>query len=473
MADILPVAFAVFFLILPLIFKLFKIKKQNPLIPNGNTYHLPLLGETLSFLKPHQSNSLGTFLQQHCSRYGSVFKSHLFGSRTIVSCDHELNMFVLQNEEKLFKSNYPKPVHDILGKLSMMVVSGELHKKLRSVAVSFTSASKSSPRFLRCVDNMCVSLIDSWKSKSQVLFCKEAKQLTFYLMLKNLVSIEPNDPRAAKILGDFLTFLEGFISLPLYIPGTAYSKAINARRRISSKLKEIIKERENVVTQTQKRGDFLDTIMANVGLNDDEKVSVLLDLLLAGYETTSGLMALVVYFLAHSPSSLQTLQEEHKEVRKGKKDGEPLNWEDYKNMEFTSHVINEALRCGNLVKFVHRKAIKDVKFKEYLIPEGWQVLPIILAAHLDPALHENPYEFNPRRWIDPTTSRKVSPYGGGMRICIGAEIGKLETAFFLHHFVLNFRWKTMKEDDCPISRPYVEFKRGLLLSIEQLDNEER
>lgn len=28
----------------------------------------PLFGETLGFLKPHCSNTLGSFLQQHCSR---------------------------------------------------------------------------------------------------------------------------------------------------------------------------------------------------------------------------------------------------------------------------------------------------------------------------------------------------------------------------------------------------------------------
>lgn len=45
-------------------------------------------------------------------------------------------------------------------------------------------------------------------------------------MLKNLLSIEPEDPLAAQILGDFLTFMKGFVSLPIYIPGNAYSKAI-------------------------------------------------------------------------------------------------------------------------------------------------------------------------------------------------------------------------------------------------------
>ncbi|KAL8475340.1 hypothetical protein ACS0TY_028138 [Phlomoides rotata] len=468
MAAFLPVVLTFFLGILFL--KLFGISifnEKSKGLPNGSTIHWPFLGETLAYLKPHKSNSLGLFLQQHCSRYGSVFKSHLFGCPTIVSCDLDLNTFILQNEEALFQSSYPKPVHDILGKRSMMLVSGELHRKLRSVALGFINTSIKSPDFLGYVDKLSVSFIDSWRSKSQIVFFKRAKELTFYLMLKNLLSIEPEDPLAAKILGDFLTFMKGFVSLPVYIPGNSYSRAVKARRRISWNLNDVIKEREKMMSEGGVRGDFLDKLVENAILNDEEKVSVLLDLLLAGYETTSGLMSLCVYFLAQAPSALQTLQEEHRALRKTKKDGEPLNWEDYKKMEFTSHVINEALRCGNLVKFLHRKALKDVKFKEYIIPAGWQVLPIILATHLDPNLHERPSEYNPWRWADLATSRKVIPFGGGLRICPGAELGKLETAFFLHHLVLNFRWKT-KEEDCPMACPYLDFKNGLVLEIEQI-----
>ncbi|KAH6830492.1 cytochrome P450 [Perilla frutescens var. hirtella] len=458
MAAFLAVIFTLF-LGIAFVFKLFGISifKENPAgLPNGSMGHFPFLGETLAYLKPHKSNTLGFYLQDHCSRYGNVFKSHLFGSPTVVSCDIELNTFILQNEESLFQSSYPKPVLDILGKLSMMLVSGDLHKKLRSVALSFINTSKSSPVFLSYVDKLSLSFIHSWRSKTQIHFFKEAKQLTFYLMLKNLLSIEPEDPLAEEILGDFLTFMKGFVSLP-------------ARRRISSTLKDAIKKREKVMKNgSHVRVDFLDELIEKDCLNDEEKVSILLDLLLAGYETTSGLIALLVYFLAQAPSSLQKLREEHQSLRKGKKDGEPLNWEDYKKMEFTSYVISEGLRCGNLVKFVHRKALKDVKFKDYTIPAGWQVLPIMLATHLDPKLHESPFEFNPWRWTDPASNKKVTPFGGGMRICPGAEIGKLETAFFLHHFVLNFRWKTM-EEDCPMSCPYLDFKGGLKLEIEQIE----
>ncbi|KAI5651178.1 hypothetical protein M9H77_37183 [Catharanthus roseus] len=442
------------------------VKKEPANIPHGSM-GWPFIGETLGYLKPHHSNSIGSFLQDRCSRYGNIFKSHLFGTPTIVSCDLELNTFILQNEEKFFKVYYPKPVKDILGKFSMIIVSGEEHKKLRSVAVNFITISKSSLDFLGYVEKLAIKVMEPWKNQREVFFFQEAKQFTLHLMLKNLLNMEPGDPLASKILQDFLTFMKGFISIPINLPGTSFAKAFKARMRISSTLRDIIRERRGRNKLGVSKEDFLDSIMKNEELNDDEKISVLLDILLAGYETTSGLMALILYFLAHSPSALQQLKEEHLEVRGCKKDSELLNLEDYKKMEFTSHVISEALRCGNLVKFVHRKAIKDVKFKEFVIPEGWQVLPVFSAPHLNPSLHENPSEFNPWRWNDAATSKKVTMFGGGVRLCPGAELGRVETAFFLHHLVLKYRWK-IKEDECPISYPFVEFKRSMVLEMEPI-----
>lgn len=110
-------------------------------------------------------------------RYGRVFKSHLFGSPTIVSCDHELNMVVLQNEEKLFQVSYPKAMHGILGKFSLLIVSGYVHKKLRNIGVSFIIASKSNPEFLDCVEKMTISMMNSWKNCKEIGFYKEVKKV--------------------------------------------------------------------------------------------------------------------------------------------------------------------------------------------------------------------------------------------------------------------------------------------------------
>lgn len=47
-----------------------------------------------------------------------------------------------------------------------------------------------------------------------------------YVMLKYVLDVEPEDPLAPKILQDFLTFMKGFVSIPLYVPGSPYAKAV-------------------------------------------------------------------------------------------------------------------------------------------------------------------------------------------------------------------------------------------------------
>lgn len=100
---IFPLLIAVF---LPSLILKFHPKQDSENLPIGSM-GWPLFGKTIAFIKPHRSTSIRTFLQEHCFRYERVFKSHLFGGPTIVSCDYELNIFVILNEEKLFQATIP------------------------------------------------------------------------------------------------------------------------------------------------------------------------------------------------------------------------------------------------------------------------------------------------------------------------------------------------------------------------------
>lgn len=113
------------------------------------------------------------------SRYGKVFKSHLFFSPTVVSCDQELNYFILQNEGKLFQCSYPKPIHGILGNVSLLVAVGDTHKRLRNVALSLVTITKSKPEFLNDIERTAIQILNSWKDKQQVIFCEEARKVSF------------------------------------------------------------------------------------------------------------------------------------------------------------------------------------------------------------------------------------------------------------------------------------------------------
>ncbi|KAJ6401515.1 hypothetical protein OIU84_016842 [Salix udensis] len=341
----------------------------------------------------------------------------------------------------------------------MLVAVGDTHKRLRNVAISLVSITKSKPEFLNDIERIAVQILNSWKDK---------QQFSFNVIIKQVLGLTSEEPETGKILEDFLAFMRGLVSIPLYIPGTPYARAVQARSRISSRVKAIIEERRSRNGRScGVRNDFLEILLSVDTLSEDEKVSFVLDSLLGGYETTSLLMAMVVHLLGQSPAASEQLKLEHEQIRSSKERDEFLNWEDYKKMGFTQNVINEALRYGNIVKFVHRKALKDVKFRDHLIPSGWKVLPVFTAVHLDSSVHADALQFHPWRWeAQDQTCKKFTPFGGGSRCCPGSELAKIEIAFFLHHLLQNFRW-TAEDVDQPMAYPYVEFGKGLLINLDR------
>lgn len=46
------------------------------------------------------------------------------------------------------------------------------------------------------------------------------------MIVKQVLGLTPDNPQSALILQDFLAFMRGLISLPLYIPGTPYARAV-------------------------------------------------------------------------------------------------------------------------------------------------------------------------------------------------------------------------------------------------------
>ncbi|KAK1414876.1 hypothetical protein QVD17_30637 [Tagetes erecta] len=95
----------------------------------------------------------------------------------------------------------------------------------------------------------------------------------------------------------------------------------------------------------------------------------------------------------------------------------------------TFQLINETVRLANIVPGVFRKALKDIKFKDYTIPTGWAVMVCPPAVHLNPVNYKDPLEFNPSRWErmeQKGASKNFMAFGGGMRFCVGTDFTKLQ-----------------------------------------------
>ncbi|KAJ3672833.1 hypothetical protein LUZ60_006207 [Juncus effusus] len=358
-------------------------------LPPGNDgWQLPFVGETISFMRPHNSTCLGEFLDTQISKYGKIFRMNLLGKPTIISVDPDFNKFILQSDERAFQNSCPKSIVEIMGRWSMIALVGDPHREMRNIAVSFMSKAHLKSRFLRDVERVAVNILDSWTGSmngSAFSAYEEGKKFAFNLMVKHLMSMDEEDDERENMRREYETFMKGMASLPLNIPGTSYRKA---------------------------------------------------------------------------------LKEEHRRIDERKKEngGKGLNWDDYKEMEFTNCVINETLRLGNVVKFLHKRAIKDVHYKGYDIPSGWHVVPILSSSHLDSSLYQEPHKFNPWRWEGVNRGVGLMAFSGGPRLCPGAELAKLEMAIFLHHLVLKFDWK-LAENDYPVSCPFLAFPKGLPIIV--------
>ncbi|KAI0525249.1 hypothetical protein KFK09_004642 [Dendrobium nobile] len=452
-----------------------KWKTKGLNLPPGNMGGPLSIWENITFLKSSSCDSHGDFAEQNIQKYGKIYKSYVMGEPTIFSTDIDFQRFILLNDGKLFEQHGPKTLSHILGRTSMLVVNGDLHHHLRSLSLNFVGISKLKTLFLPDINRIVIQLMKDWKENTPFRMKEEACKVTFNVMVKNVLSMNPGVEGAEELRKLYMCFMKGLLALPVYFPGTAYWKALQSRKAILSKLRRVLKERirkkEAAGIDEFDQSDLLGYVLQNSNLSVEQIGDLLLGLIFGGHETTTSSIVMSVYYLHGCPMALKQLREEHVGIVMSKKargdQEEGLTWDDYKKMSFTQCVISESLRLGNIIKMIRKRATKDVHFKGYDIPRGWSVILYLVSAHMDSSVYENPEKFDPWRWKRNPQSTAFLPFGQGLRKCPGQELARMETAIFLHHFLLNFEWELV-ESDHPMGYAIPQFLKGLPLKVQRL-----
>ena len=143
-------------------------------LPRGSL-GLPFVGETLQLISAYKTENPEPFIDERVNRFGSLFTTHVFGEPTVFSVDPETNRFILQNEGKLFECSYPGSISNLLGKHSLLLMKGNLHKKMHSLTMSFANSSNIRDHLLVDIDRLIRLNLDSWPDR--VLLMEEAKKV--------------------------------------------------------------------------------------------------------------------------------------------------------------------------------------------------------------------------------------------------------------------------------------------------------
>ncbi|XP_038905609.1 3-epi-6-deoxocathasterone 23-monooxygenase CYP90D1-like [Benincasa hispida] len=453
------------------------ISSNNPSLPSGSL-GLPFVGETLHFISSAYSQRPDTFMDTRRRRYGKVFKSHIFGSPTIVSTDAEVNRFILQSDAKFFVPSYPKSVTELMGKSSILLINGSLHRRIHGLIGAFFKSSHLKAQVTIDMQKYLKKSIPTWTNTCQhnpIYIQDEAKNIAFEVLVKTLISLEAGDEMEF-LKKQFNQFIAGIMAFPINIPGSRLYRSLQAKRKMVKLVQEIIegrrKKKGEKLSNAIPINDVVD-VLVNDGsqqVTDELIADNMIDMMIPGQDSVPILITLAIKYLSDSPSALHQLVEENMELKRLKTQlGETLKWSDYLSLPFTQNVITETLRIGNIITGVMRKTMKDVEIKGYLIPKGWCVLAYIRSVHVDENHFESPYHFNPWRWQDKDSNNfNFTPFGGGQRLCPGLELARLEASIFLHHFVTEFRW--VAEEDNIINFPTVRMKKRMAIWVKKREH---
>ncbi|KAF8600093.1 cytochrome P450, partial [Ceratobasidium sp. AG-I] len=249
------------------------------------------------------------------------------------------------------------------------------------------------------------------------------------------------------ILADFWPWVEMFWDRTAADMGVidAYVKPIlkeklEKKRRSGGKLKTMggeVEEKE----QGPEEGE--DTLLDHlVQFTDDETVikDEIVNILVAGRDTTAATLTFAVYLLATNPEVMQKLRKEVFEH--GGSSNYPTS-DSFREMKYLRAVINETLRLFPAVPINERTAVKSTVFrsggKELYIPAGATASYSVFHMHRRKDLWgPDADSFDPDRWIDERLKKYLTPnpfiflpFNAGPRICLGQQFAYNETSFFL------------------------------------------
>ena len=441
----------------------FESKSKMMNIP-GNNGQWPIIGDTMMLLNPRTMASY----QVSCRRQWNspVWRTSVLFKRCIFVSGNS-NMKLLAKEEMTKRNTqacFPPHHKALFGENSILVISGEIHDKIRKVIVPLLQPSLYKEEIEKAAASFVEDCLSTQSVQSEYIpLVPKLKQFTLSVALRIAVgenwwqdwtSPNTNKPQLSTLLDDFAIWSIGLLSAPTAsVPFTPAHRAMRARRRIKAILENVInKEKQALLDDSRDNGKVRDSLIVlllkeskkeNSCITDDVIVDNILTFLFAGHETTASILTSSFYKL----SSDNALRERLKSCAN--------NVADNGSDELLAF-ISEVQRMYPAAPFTMREVVSERIFMGSdfgTIPPGYLVTYSIAETLLDDETsYPNPEVFDLDRWLgnratSMTSKPPVCAFGGGSRICPGRFLANAECISLLRLVLSHnegFEW-TLKD----------------------------
>ncbi len=361
-------------------------------------------------------------------RYGNRYTVRLLGAPPFVmhaDPEHIREIFTA-SPEVLHPGEGAGILEPVVGTYSVILLDEKAHLSQRKMMLPAFHGEKMQ-RLDELVAEVTEREVAGWPTGSSVELHPRLQDLTLEVILRAVFGMEPGArlDGLRDALRDILTFATRPMTLVPYLQKelgghSRWAQFIEFRKRSDALVYELIAERR--ATAVEDADDVMGMLLAarhedGSPMSDKELRDELMTLLVAGHETTASSLAFGLNMLARNQRVVG-------ELRSGDDD-------------YLTATIHEILRARPVLPNAAPRLVKQpVEIGGWEYEPGACLVANSYLVHHDPEIYEDPYSFQPERFLDegPGTYTWI-PFGGGRRRCIGASFALLKMKTVLREVV--------------------------------------
>nr|XP_043635903.1 cytochrome P450 Tp4149-like [Erigeron canadensis] len=456
-----PFVFSISVLLIWILFKQIVSMSRNKENLPPSPWKLPFIGNL------HQ---LGAILHHSlldlAKKHGPLMLIHLGSVPMLVASSAEVAEKILKTHDLVFCSRPQLKIPNAFTYGSKDIAFspyGEYWRQFRSIAVLHLLSNKRVLSFQKVrEEEMALMIKEIGESCGSVFNLSElVVSSTNNVICRVALGKTYRDSKFKNLLSRMM-HLFGVHSIGSYIPLLSWVDHLSG---LNHKIKEVSKELdeflESVIEEhiTQRRetngsvrsdeGQDLVDILLDVQkehaggfiIDNDSIKAVILDMFVAGTDTTSTNIEWAVSELIRHPRVMKKLQQEVTEIANGKS---MITERDLEKMKYLKAVIKETLRLHLSVPLlIQRETTQDVKLMGFDIAARTMVVVNAWAIAKDPAVWEEPDNFKPERFLNSPIDYKglhheFIPFGAGRRGCPGIQFAIVVNELALANLVYKY-----------------------------------
>ncbi|CAI5692798.1 cytochrome P450 2F3 [Oreochromis niloticus] len=435
----------------------FKSRRRLALPPGPSA--LPIIGNVLQMDKRAPFKTM----LKLSDKYGSVMTMYLGPQRTVILLGYDAVKEALVDQADDFTGRGPIPLLFKASKgYGLGVSNGECWQQLRRFTLTtlrdFGMGRKGMEEWIQEESSHLVGCITKMNAKpfdpTFFLSCTVSNVICCLVFGQRFSYDDKHFLYLLQIISDTLKFGSSsqgqlyniFPRLMEWLPGShhnVFAKLEEMRAFIMNK----IQEHQDRLDASSPR-DYIDCFLLRLNqekhipisqFHYDNLVSTVLNLYLAGTETTSSTIRYALNVLIKYPKIQETIQQEIDTVV-----GQRCPcMEDKKSLPYTDAVLHEIQRFLDIIPLsIPHYALHDISFRGYTIPKDTLIIPLLHSVLKDEKRWTTPWSFNPQHFLDNNGNFKKNPaflpFSAGKRSCVGESLARMEIFLFLVSLLQHF-----------------------------------